>query len=230
MQLLCLSNSANHSQGFLEHALPWISNMVAPGGSVLFVPFAAKDHEAYTAVAADALAVIGVHVIGAHEAGIANRFPDMDGVVIGGGNCFRLLNGLYTSRLFEPIKHHVRNGMPYIGASAGTNVACPTIMTTNDMPIVAPPTLDAFGFLPFQVNAHYIDPLPGSAHMGETREERIAEFHEEQDRAVIGLREGTGILCQGQSMILVGDTSCRLFRKGQSPVEISGGDEIGSFL
>jgi dipeptidase E len=123
-------------------------------------------------------------------------------------------------------RHRARDGMPYLGTSAGSNVACPTIKTTNDMPIVEPPTLEALGLVPFNINPHYQDPVAGSTHMGETREQRIAEFHEENDPPVVGLREGAWLAVEGRAVSLQGSTGARLFRRGEMPVEYASGSRL----
>jgi dipeptidase E len=120
--------------------------------------------------------------------------------------------------------------MVYSGASAGSNLACPTIKTTNDMPIVQPPSFDALSLVSFQINPHYLDPVPGSTHMGETRETRIREFHEENETTVVGLREGAILRVEGDSVLLEGLAGARVFRRGQEPVEVSPGTEIGPLL
>ena len=136
-------------------------------------------------------------------------------------------------RLHHHIIHHaadtmarVENGMPYIGSSAGSNVAGPTIRTTNDMPIVEPPSLNALGLVPFQINPHYLDPDPGSTHMGETREERILQFLEENETPVVGLREGAMLRVEEGRAMLKGSTGARIFRKGQPPVEVLPGSDL----
>src|SRR5204863_822997 len=145
---------------------------------------------------------------------------------VGGGNTFRLLKKLYERNLVNPIRERVRAGLPYVGSSAGSVVACPTIRTTNDMPIVECPTLDAFGFIPFQLNCHYLDPDPGSTHKGETREERLREFHEENATPVLGLREGTMLLVHDESAELAGLKPARILRRGEAPFEIDPGTVI----
>jgi dipeptidase E len=120
--------------------------------------------------------------------------------------------------------------MPYVGSSAGSNVACPTIGTTNDMPIIEPPTFEALGLVPFNINPHYQDPVPGSTHMGETREQRIAEFHDVHDVPVVGLREGAWLLVEGGEVTLGGTTGARLFRRGQPPIEIAGGSRLDDLI
>jgi dipeptidase E len=149
-----------------------------------------------------------------------------EAVFVGGGNTFRLLKQMYELDLIEAIRERVRGGLPYIGSSAGTNVATPSIRTTNDMPIVFPPTFDALGLVPFQINPHYLDPDPGSTHKGETREDRIREFHEENTTPVVGLREGSMIRVEGDAATLIGDRPARIFRRGEAPYELPVGSRI----
>ena len=153
-----------------------------------------------------------------------------EAIFCGGGNTFRLLDALYELDLLSPIRRRVSEGMPYVGASAGSNLACPTIKTTNDMPIVEPLSFDALGLVPFQINPHYLDPVPGSTHMGETRETRIREFHEENETPVVGLREGAMLRVEGDSVELRGRAGARIFRRGEEPVEVTPVAEIGALV
>jgi len=153
-----------------------------------------------------------------------------EAVFVGGGNTFRLLKTLQESELLEPLRRRVRDGVPYLGASAGINVVCPTIKTTNDMPIVQPPRFEALGIVPFQINPHYLDPDPGSRHMGETREDRIREFHEENDVPVVGLREGAWLRIEGTGGRVGGAASARVFRRGRAPEELAPGASLEALL
>jgi dipeptidase E len=150
---------------------------------------------------------------------VRTTIGEAEGIFIGGGNTFRLLKALYDTDALEPIRKRVTTGMPYMGASAGSNVACPTIRTTNDMPIVEPRSLDALGLFPWQINPHYLDPEPGSKHMGETREERLIQYLEENARPVIGLREGGIIRVENGRATLKGTSGARIFRRGKEPEE-----------
>jgi len=221
-RLLLISTSTVHGTRYLEHALAELRDALRGAQEVLFIPFALKDHAGYAAKARAAFAEIGLALQSLHEA----REPERavlaaEAVFCGGGNTFRLLDALYERDLLPAIRRRVDAGMPYAGASAGSNLACPTIKTTNDMPIVEPASFDALGLVPFQVNPHYLDPAPGSTHMGETRETRIREFHEENDVAVVGLREGAMLRVEGESVELRGSAGARIFRRGRDPVEVA---------
>lgn len=197
MHLLLLSNSTNHGSGYLSHATDAVLGHLA-GRALTFVPYALADHETYTSTVREALAPHGIEVIGLHQhADPAAAVAAAEAVFVGGGNTFRLLAHLQAASLLDPLRERVRNGMPYMGASAGTNIAGPTIRTTNDMPIVQPTSFTALGLVPFQINPHYVDADPASTHNGETREQRLREFLEENDAAVLGLREGTWLHVSG---------------------------------
>jgi dipeptidase E len=151
-------------------------------------------------------------------------------VFIGGGNTFRLLKSLYDFDLIERLRQRVAEGMPYIGSSAGSNVAGPTIKTTKDMPIVQPPSFEALGLVPFQISPHFLDPDPNSTHMGETQEERILQFLEENDTTVAGLREGAMVRVENGSTTLKGSAGARIFRKGLEPEEVQPGAQLDDLL
>jgi dipeptidase E len=197
---------------------------------MLFVPFASGDWEVFTHKVRQRLGVVGVTVTSMHEVGDdvgrSRLLRDADGIFVGGGNTFRLLTSLYRFSLLAEIHMAVSAGLPYIGASAGANVACPTIKTTNDMPIIYPPSFDALNLVPFNINPHYIDPDPSSTHMGETREKRIAEFHELNDVPVLGLREGAMLIVDDVRITLAGVNGARLFRKGSKPEEYGVGSRL----
>jgi dipeptidase E len=229
LRLLLLSNSTNHGRRYLEHALPAILEHFRGARRIAFVPFALKDEEAYLAKARVPFADAGLEVVGlTRDARGHETLASVSGVFIGGGNTFRLLRALQTSGLLAPLAARAREGMPYMGASAGTNVATPSLKTTNDMPIVQPESFEALGLVPFQINPHYIDPDPATSHMGETRDERIREFHEENAADVVGLREGAWLRVAGSSLWLEGEKGARLFRRGEAPQELVPGphDEL----
>ena len=226
-RLLLISTSAVHGTRYLEHAFPELQDVLAGVGRVLFIPYALKDRDPYADKARAAFAEIGFSLDSLHEAEDPRRAVEQaEAIFCGGGNTFRLLDTLYRLDVMEPIRRRALAGMPYTGASAGSNLACPTIRTTNDMPIVEPPTLDALGLVSFQINPHYLDPAPGSTHMGETRETRIREFHEENTAPVVGLREGAMLRIEGSSIELRGQAGARIFRRGQEPLEVAPGTRI----
>ena len=229
--LLLLSNSQLHGRAFLDHAMGAIAEFVAKKRSVLFVPFALADHDGYTARIRAALEALGVEVVGLHTSKRPREAVESaDVIYVGGGNTFRLLAGVQSRRLLEPVRRRVaEGGLKYLGSSAGTNLSCPTIRTTNDMPIVEPRSFEAFGLVPFQINPHYLDPDPTSTHMGETREQRIEQFLEENAVPVLGMREGAWLRRRGGKLLLGGTTGARLFRRGQPAGEYTDGADL-SFL
>ena len=219
--LLLISTSTVHGTAYLEHAFEELRDFLGRTARVLFIPFALKDHQAYAARARATFNSIGFGLDSLHEApSPADALESAEAVFTGGGNTFRLLDALCRLDLVHILRRRAREGMLYSGASAGSNLACPTIMTTNDMPIVEPPTLDALALVSFQINPHYLDPDPGSTHMGETRETRIREFHEENATPVVGLREGAMLRVDGDSVLLKGIAGARIFRRGQEPLEV----------
>lgn len=227
MHILLISNSTLHGSGYLDHAEGEIRSFLGEVKRVLFVPYALFDRDAYTATAQKRFQQMGYDLTSIHTAASpAQAVKDTDAIFIGGGNTFRLLKALYDFELLGPIRERVEGGMPYIGSSAGSNVAAPTIKTTNDMPIVQPPSFDALGLVSFQINPHYLDPDPNSKHMGETREERIRQFLEENDTPVVGLREGAMLRIENGETILRGSTGARIFRKGMEPLEILPGAQL----
>jgi dipeptidase E len=230
-RLLLISNSTNFGRGYLDHCADEIAALL--NGSrrrVLFIPFAGSDWEVFTHKVRERLGRLGCTVSSVHEAPDASGkkflIRNADAVFVGGGNTFRLLTALYRFDLLVEIRKAVSDGLAYIGASAGANVACPTIKTTNDMPIVYPPSFDALGLVPFNINPHYIDPAPDSTHMGETRPKRITEFHEVNDVPVLGLREGGMLIINGVQVTLGGNIGARLFRKGAEPEEFAQGARL----
>ncbi len=230
-RILLVSNSTCHGQGYLDHCEPQVKAALAGASRVLFVPYALFDRDAYAEKVSERLERMGFGCDSIHRAPDPRRaVEEAQAVFIGGGNTFRLLARLYEHGLLEPIRGRVAAGMPYVGSSAGSNVACVSIKTTNDMPIVEPPSFGAIALVPFNLNPHYLDPDPASTHMGETREERIAQFHEENDPPVLGLREGAMLAIEGERMTLDGETGARLFLKGQPACEYSRGARLDWLL
>src|SRR5262245_62030642 len=206
-------------------------------GRLLFVPYALRDHDGYVRALRErgldaGYALDGLHT---HPDPVA-AVREAPAIYVGGGNTFRLLAELYRRGLLEAIRERVRAGVPYLGVSAGTNVACPTIKTTNDMPITWPPSLDALGLVPFQVNAHYftgqthVKTADGyREHFGETRDDRLREFHEMNDAPVVGLWEGGALKVEGGAAELLG-AGARLFRKGREPADVGPGARLDELL
>ena len=221
MRLLLISSSNVHGYGYLDHAEPEIRSALEGIRTVAFVPFALQNHDAYTEKVRERLSRMGFAVT--QVRGRA-EIDSAEAIFVGGGNTFRLLKVLYELDLLNPIRDRVlQDGIPYVGSSAGTNMAMPTIKTSNDMPIVYPPSFDALALVPFQINPHYLDPDPNSTHKGETREERIREFLEENDIPVVGLREGTMLRVVDDAVTLVGLKPARIFRRGAEPEELPPG-------
>lgn len=230
-RILLISNSTLYGSGYLDHAQAEIRSFLGDLKRVLFVPFALHDRDKYASSAQQRFAKMGYDLSSIHSSKDPKQaVEETDAVFIGGGNTFRLLKALYDFDLLGPIRERVEAGMPYVGSSAGSNVAGPTIRTTNDMPIVQPPSLDALGLVSFQINPHYLDADPNSKHMGETREERILQFLEENETPVVGLREGAMLRIEGGETILRGSTGARIFRKGLDPVETLPGAHLNAFI
>jgi len=215
-RVLLLSNSTQHGRGYLDHAADALQAFLGPRGKVTFVPYAEYDLDAYAEKAGRRLAALGYEVESVHRR--PQALADADAVFVGGGNTFRLLHRLYATGLVHAIRAAVAGGLAYVGSSAGSIVAGPTIKTTKDMPIVQPPSFDALALVPFQISPHYLDPDPGSTHMGETQEERILTFLQENDGPVVGLREGAWLRIEAGVPRLEGGTA-RVFRRGAPPAE-----------
>jgi dipeptidase E len=229
MRLLLISNSTAYGGGYLDHCATAIESLLRPAvGRVLFVPYALFDRDGYAARARARFGALGfaLDAVHQHPRGPRAAVEEAEAIFIGGGNTFRLLDALWRHDLIDAIRRRVSEGIPYIGSSAGSNVACVTIKTTNDMPIVQPPRFEALNLVPFNINPHYLDPVPGSTHMGETREERIAQFHEENEPPVVGLREGAWLLVDAGVVTLAGSAGARLFRRGQPPTEFAPGSRL----
>jgi dipeptidase E len=226
-RLLLISTSTMYGSGYLDHAEAEIRSLLGDAKRVLFVPCALFDREKYAATARARFQKLGYELASLHTAANpVKALNNTEAIFVGGGNTFRLLKSLYDHELLGPIRDRVAGGVPYIGSSAGANVAGPTIKTTNDMPIVQPPSLDALGLISFQINPHYLDTDPSSTHMGETREERLMQYLEENDTPVIALREGAMLRVENGKTTLRGSSGARIFRKGLDPQEILPGAEI----
>mgnify|MGYP005681462623 FL=1 len=225
--MILASTSTIHGSGYLEYLNPTLEAHFKEVETITFIPFARPggiSYDRYTEAASNAFAKINKKVIGVHTA--KNRKEALlngEAIFIGGGNTFELLNQLYQQELLEDLKNVIENGIPYLGTSAGSNICGLNIKNTNDMPIIYPPSFDALGTIPFNINAHYLDPLQGSKHMGETRETRIKEFHVFNETPVLGLREGSWISVAGDEISLKGKHTARFFQKNKEAVEIASG-------
>jgi dipeptidase E len=230
-RLLLVSTSTVHGSGYLEHCAAAARRLFAGCRRLGFVPYAVYDRDAYARRAAGVFADWGFDLVSVHSSATpAEVVSAVEGLFIGGGNTFRLVRDLHRRELMRPIRERVAAGMPYMGTSAGSNVATPTLCTTNDMPIVEPPSFECLGLVPFQINPHYLDPDPESKHMGETRDQRLAEYLEEHSRAVVALREGSMLYVEGDRMTLLGTPGGRLFRRGQAVAELAAGEDLSSLL
>jgi len=232
--LLLISNSTLHGSGYLDHCADEITKFLGNIKTILFVPYARPSgmtHDEYTKIAKDRFQKIGITLTGIHEyPNPREAIRNAEAVFIGGGNTFVLLSNLYKSGVMDEIRKRVAEGMPYIGTSAGSNIACKSVKTTNDMPIMYPPSFDALNLVPFNINPHYLDPNPDSKHMGETRETRINEFHFYNDEYVVGLREGAMLFVADNKIMLKGTTGARIFKNGQEAKEYKPGDSLDFLL
>jgi dipeptidase E len=230
LRLLLLSNSKNPGQGYLQHAEDLIKSFLDTAvGEVLFVPYAAVrvSHDEFAATVGRRFADLGYTLDSVHtRRDPAAAVADAEAVVVGGGNTWHLLRALHQAGLVEAIRKRVRAGMPYLGWSAGANVAGPTIKTTNDMPIVEPPTFEALALVPFQLNPHYTeDRIPN--HAGETRAERLLEFVAANPGVpVVGLREGSALRVEGSTLQLVGPHPAKVYVSGVEPTEYPPGSSL----
>ena len=230
-RLLLISSSTVHGYGYLDHCMSEVKDFLGGSRKILFVPFALGDLDAYAATVRHRLEAEGIAVRSVHQtADPAQAVADAAAIFVGGGNTFRLLDTLYRMDLIDGLHARVMAGVPYIGTSAGSNLACPTIMTTNDMPIVQPASFRSLDLVPFQLNPHYLDPDPGSTHKGETRETRLREYHEMNDTPVIGLREGGMLRIEGDLMVLKGTVGARIFVKDRPPRESDPGADLSDLL
>lgn len=233
MNLLLLSNSTIPGQEYLEYAKKEIKNFLGEKPvTAVFIPYAAVtfSYDEYCEKVEKSFADIGHHIIGIHTFNDpVKAIEKAEAIVVGGGNTWQLVRQLHKKKLMNPIREKAFNQTPYIGWSAGSNIACPTLRTTNDMPITDPKGFECTGLIPFQINPHYLDANP-EGHAGETREQRINEFIElNPDIYVTGLREGTMFKISNGKLSLIGDRFCRIFKKGEKPVELSKEDDF-SFL
>lgn len=225
MEALLLSSSRVYGGEWLGYCRDAIAEYFEGIQRIAFVPFALHDHQAYTQFVQDGFKPFGIEIVSYEQ------LTNVQAVFVGGGNSFRLLKGLQDRNLISTIRTRTQQGtLKYMGVSAGTNMACPTLRTTNDMPIVQPQSFDAIGLVPFQINPHYVEPDPSVPHMGETRDVRITEFLEENNVHVLGLREGAWLRRSGDALHLQGITNARHFRRNEQPIEYTPGSDLSWLL
>lgn len=234
MNLLLLSNSTNPGESYLSYPKTEIVEFLKGNErEIVFIPYAAVtfSYEEYEQKVNNSLNEVGVHVRSIHHYNsYEEAIKKASAIVIGGGNTWKLVRMLHENKLMEIIRAKVLGGTPYIGWSAGSNVACPTLRTTNDMPIVDPLGFDTLNLVPFQINPHYLDSHPTN-HGGETREMRIEEFVcENRETYVVGLREGTMLKLRNEELTLIGEKTARIFKFGNTPIELSNSDDFSFIL
>lgn len=229
-KLIIASTSTLHGGSYLDYILPELQTFFGGCSSLLFIPYARPggiSHDDYTDKVRTVFASAGINVHGLHEfENPADAIQNTEAIFTGGGNTFLLVAQLYKFKVMDVLAHAVKNGTPYLGTSAGSNITGLSMQTTNDMPIVYPPSFQTLGVIPFNLNPHYLDPDPGSKHMGETRETRIREFHAFNSVPVLGLREGSWLEVNGDQILLKGGLKARLFRQNQEPTELENGSDL----
>lgn len=233
--LIIASTSTLHGGDYLEYILPELKVHFSSCRSILFIPFAQPggiSHTDYTSKVREAFASINIDVKGLHEfEDYKKAVQEAEGIFTGGGNTFLLVSQLYKFDVMDILAETLKSGTPYLGTSAGSNITGLSMQTTNDMPIVYPPSFQTLGLLPFNINPHYLDPDHHSKHMGETRETRIKEYHAFNTVPVLGLREGSWLDVKGDVIILKGTLDARVFRRNQPAEEMETGSnlsELGS--
>lgn len=230
--IIIASTSTIYGSGYLEYLLDELNHHFEKADEILFVPYARPggiSYDDYTSIVSKAFHKIGKRVKGLHEyENPKDAILNAQGIFVGGGNTFVLVSQLYKNDVLLAIKNAVHCGTPYLGTSAGSNICGLTMNTTNDMPIMYPPSFKTFGFVPFNINPHYLDPVEGSTHMGETRETRIKEFHVYNTQPVIGLREGSWISVNENTITLRGNLDARIFKCHKAPYEIKTNTDLSS--
>ncbi|WP_417352977.1 dipeptidase PepE [Flavobacterium alkalisoli] len=229
-KIIIASTSTLHGGGYLDYLTDTLKEHFKNCSSLLFVPYARPggiSHDNYTKKAAEFFSSLNINVKGIHEfENPVEAVQNAEAIFTGGGNTFLLVTQLYQNKVMDAIKTVVEKGTPYLGTSAGSNICGLTMETTNDMPIIYPPSFDTLGLIPFNINPHYLDPIAGSTHMGETRETRIKEFHQFNPQPVLGLREGSWLEVNADIITLRGSLQARLFRQNTEPEEIETGTDL----
>lgn len=229
---LIASTSTVFGGTFLDYLLPTLTEHFVSVSNLVFIPFARPggiSHDEYTEKVKPFFKQLNIEVKGIHQfENPIEAIQNAEAIFTGGGNTFVLVDMLYKYNLLDVIQKAVENGTPYLGTSAGSNICGLTMNTTNDMPIVYPPSFRTLGLVSFNLNPHYLDPIEGSQHMGETRETRIKEFHQYNPQSVLGLREGSWLEVLGNKITLKGDLPARLFQQGKEPIEIETGTDLSN--
>ncbi|WP_177762517.1 dipeptidase PepE [Flavobacterium sp. I3-2] len=230
--LIIASTSTVFGLGYLEYLLPTLENHFKNVETIVFIPYARPNgisHDEYTEKVTEAFSKIDKKIIGLHTfENPAEAITKAQGIFTGGGNTFLLVKQLHQTGVMTALKNTLLKGIPYLGCSAGSNITGLTMETTNDMPIVYPPSFQTLGMVPFNINPHYLDPIEGSTHMGETRETRINEFHAFNTQPVLGLREGSWLEVRGAKITLKGTLTARLFRQNQKPIELESESDLSN--
>lgn len=230
--IIIASTSTLHGGEYLDYLLPELQSFFSNVKELLFIPYARPSgisHDDYTKKVSEAFAKINIAVKGIHEyENPIEALEKAQGIFTGGGNTFLLVSQLYKNNVIDTLEKVVKNGTPYLGTSAGSNICGLTMSTTNDMPIVYPPSFRTLGFVSFNINPHYLDPIEGSTHMGETRETRINEFHHFNPQPVVGLREGSWLEVKGDSVKLKGTLTARIFKRNETPIEVEPETELNN--
>ncbi|PZD79681.1 dipeptidase PepE [Mesonia sp. K7] len=225
MNCIIASTSTIHGSDYLAYLQPELHELFKDIHKILFIPFARPSgitHDEYTQKAREGLAFLNKKVVGIHESdNYREAVKNAEAIFTGGGNTFLLVKQLHDHHLMDTLRQKIESGSPYLGTSAGSNICGPTMQTTNDMPIVMPKSFQTTGVLPFNINAHYLDPDANSTHKGETRETRIKEFHKLNDTIVVGLREGSWVRVVGKKMNLGGKLAARIFKPNEAAFEVA---------
>lgn len=227
MNCIIASTSTIHGSEYLAYLEEVLKDLYKDVTELIFIPYARPggiSHDQYTQKAKEGLAFLNAEVKGLHEfENPAEALKNAQALFTGGGNTFLLVSQLYNQKVLEPLQQAIKSGTPYLGTSAGSNICGQTMGTTNDMPIVYPPSFKTLGILEFNLNPHFLDPDPSSTHKGETRETRIKEFHHLNSMPVVGLREGSWLRVTENDIVLEGGLKARVFEKDQNAYEVENG-------
>ena len=232
--LLVASTSTLHGGEYLDYLMPELELHFKNSKKIIFIPYARPSgisHEVYTEKVRMAFKKIDKEVVGLHEfQNPVEALQQAEGIFVGGGNTFLLVSQLYKNKVISVLSEVINSGIPYLGCIAGSNIVGKTMQTTNDMPIIYPPSFDTLSAIPFNLNPHYLDSDSQSKHMGETRETRIKEFHSFNTIPVLGLREGSWLDVKGNDIVLKGNLTARLFRANEVAIEVASGTNFKTIL